>query len=569
VKTCPHCNEVFQTDTRFCPRDGCTLVDSETSGVAVGSVVAGRYEIIREIGQGGMGVVYLATHIKMERPCALKVLRSDLLVGSETLARFHREARSASRITHPNVVAVHDFGEADDRTTYLAMEFVDGQSLDALLQQEGTLTPRRMARIVWQIANGLNVAHELSIVHRDLKPANIMLTTYRGWSDFVKVVDFGIAKAFGTTTTTTVTTTGQAVGTPLYMSPEQWAGPEVDHRSDIYSLAMIAVRSMTKDVPAIRSIALTSGNQLLDMIAEAGDWPAQVRQVLARGLEPDPEQRYGSATRFARELVEAVTRWEPPTPGVREPWEERLKSDPTGLNQASATGHRSQRIAKMPGSKRAWITLGALGVVAALAAIAWSGLWRGDVTAPRPEMSSPPAARPGDSLNGAPDQPLTPQVAGRDAARPQQPAPPPPATAVPPQSRASSVALGDSLLVLRTAFDLDNPSAEAAGRVVRVARELLALELPDSLRIEAAYRLAEAQLFLGDTAPGCTVLREIRSLAEQRGFYARSIVALIDRHCLDDPEIAVSPALRPGAVWRSQRLSSLLRLSVSTILTPM
>ena len=163
---------------------------------------------------------------------------------ADAITRFNREASNASRISHPNVAAVYDFGETSDGLIYLAMEFVDGPSLTTLIERHGALPPLRAADIVRQAADALAVAHDMGIVHRDLKPDNIMIAKTRDGSDLVKVVDFGIAKAAGNDAQK-VTKTGLVVGTPEYMSPEQLAGDKLDGRSDIYSLGLVAFNMLT------------------------------------------------------------------------------------------------------------------------------------------------------------------------------------------------------------------------------------------------------------------------------------------------------------------------------------
>ncbi|NUQ12712.1 MAG: serine/threonine protein kinase, partial [Gemmatimonadaceae bacterium] len=291
---------------QFCPRDGTALP-------ALPGLIAGKYEVVRELGSGGMGVVYLANQAAIERRCALKMLRPDAVADPDALARFHREARAASRISHPNVVGVFDFGQAEDGSAYLAMEYVDGVTLAEVLRA-GPLPPRRAARIAWQVANGLAVAHELGIVHRDLKPGNIMLTTYRSWTDFVKVVDFGIAKPVGSAATSTVTSTGLRVGTPAYMSPEQWIDGDVDPRSDQFTLALIVVEMLSGRTPPPQPSLMMDGTTLIESVPKPAAWPEAVKQVLARALQRLPDDRYGAVSEFARELVAAVNAWEPPAP---------------------------------------------------------------------------------------------------------------------------------------------------------------------------------------------------------------------------------------------------------------
>ena len=511
MKTCPLCGNTFDPEVRFCPHDGAALRSPAAPEAVEGGLVSGRYEIIRELGRGGMGVVYQARHIQMDRLCALKMVRADSLVNPDAVARFHREARNASRISHPNVVAVYDFGETAEGNTYLAMEYVEGRTLDALLAETGPLPPRRAARIAWQIANGLNVAHELKIVHRDLKPANIMLTRYRAWEDFVKVVDFGIAKAFGVATGSTLTSTGLAVGTPGYMSPEQWTGPETDHRSDIYSLAMICVHMLAGAPPANRPAVPLGGSLVLDSNPATATWPDYLRAVLVKGLAPVPEERYPTVTEFATALVTAVTRWTP-TDGVREPWEERLSAAASADARGGAFPSESIRRGRLGKGRVAAIVVGGAALVGVLIwGVVSSGI--GTVGAGSPA----PADSRGTGLDTSASAP---------AARIERPLPPARGP-----TRGVVAVWSDSAAALASIFDLDRPVADSAQRVVALAGGLLRRELPDSARITVAYHLAEAQLFLGADSAACGVLREIQPASERSGYFSRSVRLLLSRHC--------------------------------------
>ena len=199
TKICPQCNTEYEAEQRFCPRDGSTLKSQSAGGDLVGSVIADRYHVISKLGEGGMGQVYLAEHVRMGRKSAVKVMNPGMVNDADAISRFNREASNASRISHPNVAAIYDFGETSDGLIYLAMEFVEGEPLTKLIEKEGALPAPRAASIVRQTAEALAVAHDLGIVHRDLKPDNIMITKDRDGADCVKVVDFGIAKAATTT----------------------------------------------------------------------------------------------------------------------------------------------------------------------------------------------------------------------------------------------------------------------------------------------------------------------------------------------------------------------------------
>jgi serine/threonine-protein kinase len=314
VKVCTICGTEYPDDQSFCPADGSAL--KSTGGVAdmVGSIVADQYRILKKLGEGGMGAVYLAEHVKMGRKTAIKVISRSLAEDPDAIARFNREAANAAKINHPNVCAVYDFGDTPDGVIYLAMEFIEGESLTDLVNREGALPPRRAARIVSQTAEALDAAHAFGIVHRDLKPDNIMITKSRDGADFAKVVDFGIAKAAGGDEKQNVTKTGLVVGTPEYMSPEQLSGDKVDGRSDIYSLALVAFRMLTGSLPfpaetaqEVMIMRLTNEPQRLDEAAPGVDFPPALQQVLDQGLKRMPQDRYASAARFGADLVKAVS----------------------------------------------------------------------------------------------------------------------------------------------------------------------------------------------------------------------------------------------------------------------
>src|SRR6185436_13907479 len=197
MKICPVCNTEYPDDVKFCPNDGQTLRSAAPAGDLMGQVIADRYHVVKKLGEGGMGQVYLAEHVKMGRRSAIKVMNPSMVHDPDAVARFNREATNAARINHPNVCAIYDFGETPEGLIFLAMEFIEGGSLTSIIEAEGALDPRRAARILQQTGGALQAAHDLGIVHRDLKPDNIMIARGRDGSDIVKVVDFGIAKAMG------------------------------------------------------------------------------------------------------------------------------------------------------------------------------------------------------------------------------------------------------------------------------------------------------------------------------------------------------------------------------------
>jgi serine/threonine-protein kinase len=244
AKVCPQCGGEYETGDRFCPKDGSPLRPKSGGDPLVGRVIAERYLVLALLGEGGMGRVYLAEHVKMNRQCAIKVMNPSLVNDTESSQRFAREASSAARILHPNVAAVFDYGESD-KIVYLVMEYVDGESLSTILEGNGELDPRRAIELARQIADGLAAAHELGIVHRDLKPDNVIVTRNRSGKEIPKIVDFGIAKAVSETPQDSLTRSGLVIGTPEYMSPEQLLGDPIDARSDVYSLGCILYQMLT------------------------------------------------------------------------------------------------------------------------------------------------------------------------------------------------------------------------------------------------------------------------------------------------------------------------------------
>src|SRR6185503_3716849 len=243
---------------------------------------------------------------------ALKVLHPAFVKDAEALGRFNREAANASRINHPNVAAIYDFGETEDGLAYLAMEYIEGEALTEVLKKVGAFSPWRVCDIARQTAEGLHSAHALGIVHRDLKPDNIMLTTDAEGVERVKVVDFGIAKASGESSQK-VTRTGMIVGTPEYMSPEQLGEEPVDGRSDLYSLALVVFNMLTGELPfplvstqTTIIMRLTQPPKTLTKMRPDIPWPSELQAMISRALERDPSLRYPSTREFARSLQAAV-----------------------------------------------------------------------------------------------------------------------------------------------------------------------------------------------------------------------------------------------------------------------
>jgi len=265
----------------------------------VGTLLADRYRIDQLLGEGGMGQVYRAEHVHMRKAVALKVLHRELTVQAEIVARFEREAVAAARIEHPNVAAATDFGRLADGSFYLVLEFVEGKSLTKLMATERRLPVQRALRITRQISDALSTAHQAGIVHRDLKPDNVMLVGRDQTEDFVKVLDFGIAKIQNEDSgdQPVLTKAGTVFGTPEYMAPEQARGAVADARADLYTLGMmlyemlsgktafadsellvVLTRQMTKEPPPLPS-----------------DVDAETQALVMTLLKKDPDERIQSA----------------------------------------------------------------------------------------------------------------------------------------------------------------------------------------------------------------------------------------------------------------------------------
>ena len=232
MNSCPKCGAEFPHAIRICPNDGTVLEEQVKTDARLGTTLDGKYKLESALGQGGMGTIYRATHLMLDKPVALKLINAELVSSPDIIRRFQREARAASNLNHPNIAAAYDLGQTSDGTLYIAMELVNGPSLKDVIRSTGPLHSARIGRILRQVASALAVAHRHNIIHRDLKPHNIMLATTAAGGEVAKLLDFGIAKTFDDAQTQ-LTATGFVLGTPQYMSPEQAAGRPIDGRSDL------------------------------------------------------------------------------------------------------------------------------------------------------------------------------------------------------------------------------------------------------------------------------------------------------------------------------------------------
>jgi serine/threonine-protein kinase len=318
TKTCRGCGREFSGSETYCPDDGFRLsaIDSGDFVAAggdplVGVTLDGRYRILRVIGEGGMGVVYEALHVVIEKPVAVKVLRETFTGRPDVVERFRQEAKSASRIGHPNIIDVSDFGETPSGASYIVMEMLTGEDLADILARERVLSPARAVRIIYQVARALDATHRKGIVHRDLKPENIYLISVDGVADVVKVVDFGVAKMsdLDNTSGRKLTRTGMLFGTPEYMSPEQAAGKPFDHRVDVYALGAIFFELLTGRVPFegenFMEVLAKHGSDRVPTLTEINPGTRvsiELERIVARALCKDPAERYQTMGELANDL---------------------------------------------------------------------------------------------------------------------------------------------------------------------------------------------------------------------------------------------------------------------------
>ena len=279
----------------------------------------GRYTLVRKLGSGGMGDVFLAEHQFLKRPCALKLIKQGARDDQTALARFEREVRAASRLSHPNSIEIYDYGVTDDGTFFYVMEYLPGLGLDDLVKRHGPLPPGRVIYLLRQVCAGLGRAHGLGLIHRDLKPANIYVAVRGGEFDVAKVLDFGLVKQTRDPTAVALTADRHVSGTPLYMAPEQATGsPHQDARLDLYALGGVAYFTLTGRPPFDGETALAV------MIAHARDpvvppsklrqdVPADLEAVILKCLSKKPDDRYPSAKALSQALAAcaAASEWGP------------------------------------------------------------------------------------------------------------------------------------------------------------------------------------------------------------------------------------------------------------------
>lgn len=316
MRSCQSCNKEPPVGSRFCPFCGAKLPTEEKkpSDPLIGRVIDGKYAIIERIGSGAMGNIYKAEHKALSKIVAIKVLHKHLVREESHIKRFHREAKAASKLNHPNCITILDFGQTSDGWSYIAMEYLPGRDLCRILFEEGPLPPARAVHIMAQVLDALDEAHANGVIHRDLKPENVMIEKLRSDPDFVKVLDFGIAKIRdfdGTEQSSFKTATGMVFGTPEYMSPEQIRGEELDGRSDLYSLGVVLYQTLCGDLPfkgeSVLEVATAHLTQPPPPLCERRPGlPKALYDVVGKLMAKKREDRYATASEAREALLKAI-----------------------------------------------------------------------------------------------------------------------------------------------------------------------------------------------------------------------------------------------------------------------
>lgn len=500
MRVCPECGA--RTEASTCPGDGLPTLpehlldgESETPSL-VGQTLGGRYEVDELVGRGGMGWVFRGRHRFTGQTLALKVMRREVARDREAVRRFYREARACMGLRHHHTIKVHDFGISDEGFPFLVMEYLEGRSLAALLAETGPLPPERAAHIATQICKSLDEAHEQGLVHRDLKPSNVFLTAMHGEQDYVKVLDFGIAKFVGETDESMITVSGVVLGTPRYLSPEQAQAGPLDRRSDLYSLGVLLHEMLSGALPfassnlqALLVMHVQERPPLLPAAVDGRPIPEALRRLVVRLLAKRPDERPATAAELVRLLNAALGGGGAGTPtGNRAP---RPLASGGGIAESPDASTDAGLSAALP--RRPWRT--AASIVAALVAVGIVGvllLVSGPDRAPPPHLG----ARP--TLAAAPDVP-TPGRSDTPPAEPETAVP----MAVPAGGRDAAIARPDAVHAAAPPPDV------VVGRAPDVATRTVVLrsDPPGATVWEGAAELGQTPLDLVHVAGRSRALR--------------------------------------------------------------
>lgn len=327
MRYCPLCGKNYQDEAQICDIDGATLRISGKKDPYLGTLIKGRYQVLSQLGEGGMGTVYLAEQVSVGRKVAIKFLLGNYASDDAFIGRFRREARLAASLNHRHIVTVYDFDQNNDGALFIVMEYLNGQKLSDVIRRDGSLAIARATWLGLQIAEGLNAAHRAGVIHRDIKPDNIMVAG-SGASEEIKLMDFGIARLRDTGNASQITRAGLIMGTPAYMAPEQVDGGEVSDKTDIYALGVVLYEMLAGKVPFTAS---TPGAVLIKQIQEMPlplrklrrELPVAVERVVMQALEKEPHKRQQTMEEVVRQLRTA---------------EEQLRGKPTAKSKEPGLG---------------------------------------------------------------------------------------------------------------------------------------------------------------------------------------------------------------------------------------
>jgi len=394
----------------------------------IGRTIAGKFKIERRLGAGAMGAVYRAQQTALERPVAIKVMHGGFAADENYAARFHREAKAASRLDHPNLIRVHDYGEEPDGLLYIAMEFLDCRDLFTILAEDWPLPQERVVDLLSQILSGLAEAHRAGVMHRDLKPENIMVLRRKAEDgepiDVVKVCDFGIAKftdvsedakALGTSEPRKLTTAGLVIGTPEYMSPEQARGETYDARSDVYAVGVILYELLTRRLPfegktSIEVVFKAMYEEPRKLDASGPTTAPALDSICLKAMSKSPEDRYQSARemRAALQATRGTPRADSASSSSPGP------SLPERAGPVEVIGAPASDLERAPPLRARRSNRALNGGLAALAAVLWTTVLV--IEPPAPRAASFPASSSSQALGAQPSFASAPASVSEDAA---------------------------------------------------------------------------------------------------------------------------------------------------------
>jgi len=449
MTTCAGCKHSYAETALYCPSCGAPKArDNASSDTLLGKILGERFLVQEQIGQGASGTIYRAEHVTLRRRVAIKVLHNELSRDDLAVERFRREATTVAEIDNEHIVEIHDFGRTPDGRLYLAMELLDGETLDTVLENVGQLSVERTADILIQVGEALMEAHAIGYVHRDMRPRNIFLCMRRGKSNFVKLLDFGLAKLVETDSSAASTSLGMTFGDPRYMSPEQARGDRIDRRADIYQLGCVAYEMLTGTPPF-------SGNRVFDILSkQVTEIPAPLptkrtgiplwmEAAVTKMLAKDPDNRFATTSR----MVEALRRGLETGEVMEDEVARRRESipPPSVSRVMQKMGIPAPIDTPLTGKETIRGHLeGPLPAAAPAPEVAEKRTLKGHLEGPLPAFvatavaSEGPRRRTGTPELGVPTVESQPAVAGQIETRPKIPTAPPPEAAPAPRSPKTS-----------------------------------------------------------------------------------------------------------------------------------